>query len=74
MGSPFPLLLAIARRHRPGGTASPLGRRQSPFLNLITLCTACHTIAHHPGNKTHWPRARGVIWFRNNNDSAVETL
>jgi hypothetical protein len=44
MGSPFPLLLAIARRHRPGGTASPLGRRQSPFLNLITLC---HGMPHH---------------------------
>ena len=26
--------------------------------NLITMCAACHAIAHHPGNKTHWPGAR----------------
>jgi 5-methylcytosine-specific restriction endonuclease McrA len=22
--------------------------------NLITLCVACHSVAHHPGNKTNW--------------------
>lgn len=26
--------------------------------NLITMCAACHAIAHHPGNKTDWPGAR----------------
>ncbi len=25
--------------------------------NLITLCTGCHAIAHHRGNKTNRPKA-----------------